>query len=710
MACTEQSKPISTTTAKPPVAPARPVTDTYFGAQVTDPYRYMENLNDPEVQAWIKGQADYARHVLDSLPDRNVLLARIRELDAGAPYRISIVHRWPNGDMEYLKTMAKENLAKLYWKDGKTGEEKLLVDPEKWSQPGKHFALEFCRPSPDGKFVAYGLAAAGSEQTVLHVLDVAAGKDVGETIANMESDYTPPSWLADSSGFVYSRRRDLPENAPATEVYKQTYAMLHKLNGKVAEDRLLLSMKHGLSGLAETDFPSVVLNTGSNFAIGKVKHGDANELTLYCAPVSELQGSEVHWKKICDVSDEVTGFAVHGDDVYLVTSAGAPRFKVVRVGLQNPEFAKGEVVVPASESVVESVSVGHDALYVGVLDAGMNRIWRLPYGAGAKAQAIELPAGMPSGYAISVQADLDGVLVATSSWTRGGKLYSYDPKTNTLTDTQLQPPGKYDDLDEFESKEVMARSYDGVKVPLSIIYKKGIKLDGSHPTLVSGYGGYGMVSSPHFSATSIAWLERGGVLAHAHVRGGGEFGKEWHLAGQKKTKPNTWKDFIACCEYLVKEGYTSKAKLAGEGGSAGGILIGRAVTERPDLFAAAIINVGCTDMLRMETTTNGVPNIPEFGSVTTKEGFEGLYEMSTYVHVEKGVKYPAILLTHGINDPRVEPWMSAKLTAKLQADSASGKPILFRVDYDAGHGIGSTKRQRQEQQADQWAFLLWQMK
>jgi prolyl oligopeptidase len=212
----------------------------------------------------------------------------------------------------------------------------------------------------------------------------------------------------------------------------------------------------------------------------------------------------------------------------------------------------------------------------------------------------------------------------------------------------------------------------------------------------------------HFDPKNLAWLERGGVLAIAHVRGGGEFGKQWHLAGRMGTKPNTWKDFIACGEYLVRERYTSPAKLCGEGTSAGGILIGRAITERPDLFAAALVRVGCTDTLRAETTTNGVPNIQEFGSVVTKDGFDALYEMSPYAHVKPGTAYPAVIVTHGLNHPRVEPWMSAKLTARLQACTTSGKPVLFRVEAKAGHGIGSTKSQRQEQLADEWSFLLWQ--
>jgi prolyl oligopeptidase len=254
----------------------------------------------------------------------------------------------------------------------------------------------------------------------------------------------------------------------------------------------------------------------------------------------------------------------------------------------------------------------------------------------------------------------------------------------------------------------MVASHDGVQVPLSIIHRKDLRLDGTNPTLLSGYGAYGHVTAMSFEPTSLAWLERGGVIAVAHVRGGGTFGKAWHHAGRRSTKPNTWKDFIACAEYLIKAGYTRPDKLAGRGGSAGGILVGRAMTERPDLFAAMHIAVGCTDLLRMETTMNGPPNIPEFGTVTDKDLFLGLLAMSTLHQIKDGTKYPAVILTHGINDPRVEPWQSAKTTARLQATSASGKPVLFRVDYHSGHGIGSTRKQRQEERADVWSFILWQ--
>jgi prolyl oligopeptidase len=463
--------------------------------------------------------------------------------------------------------------------------------------------------------------------------------------------------------------------------------------------------------MAEADFPAVCLVTGSRYAIGQIKHGDARDLTLYAAPVESLGGTgskDVPWKRICDRTDDVEEYAVHGDDVYLRTARGSPRYKVVRTSLTHPDLATAETVVPESAAVVQGIETAKDALYVSLLDAGLERIDRLKYDAGTQAQAVALPAG-ESGFPVAVCPDTTGALVATISWTHGGKVYAYDPAAGTLTDTGLRPPGKFDKVEGYEAEEVQVPSHDGVRVPLSILHKAGLKLDGSHPTLVNGYGSYGMTMSPHFDPVNLAWLERGGVLAWAHVRGGGDFGKEWHLAGQKANKPNTWKDFIACCEYLVQKGYTTPAKLAGQGGSAGGILIGRAITDRPDLFAAALINVGCTDAVRFETTANGVPNIQEFGSVATKEGFDALLEMSAYAHVKDGTKYPAVLLTHGINDPRVEPWQSCKMAARLQAATTSSKPVLLRVDYDAGHGIGSTKTQRQELRADEWAFLLWQM-
>jgi prolyl oligopeptidase len=294
------------------------------------------------------------------------------------------------------------------------------------------------------------------------------------------------------------------------------------------------------------------------------------------------------------------------------------------------------------------------------------------------------------------------------SWTKSPAFYFYDPNRKTVTDAMLLPASPVD-FSGVEWVRVMAKSHDGTMIPLTIIHKRGLKRDGKNPTFLEGYGAYGFSINPNFNPVFIPWLERGGVVAFPSIRGGGEYGKEWHLAGFQKTKPNSWKDYIACAEYLVREGYSSPAYLAAYGGSAGGIVVGNAIIERPDLFGAAFLNAGYMNPLRAETTPNGIASVPEFGSVKTQEGFNALRTMDSYQNVRDGIAYPAVLLMHGINDQRVAPWMSAKMAARLQAATSSDKPILLRIDYDAGHGVGLTRQQRNEEQADIYAFLFQQL-
>lgn len=398
---------------------------------------------------------------------------------------------------------------------------------------------------------------------------------------------------------------------------------------------------------------------------------------------------------------------MHNDDLYLMTYKNSPRYQVLRTDARHPDLSSAEVVVPASDAVVTGIKPAKDALYVQLLDGGLNRVLRVPYGPHPQVQPLALPF---SGSAYPrTDPRLPGVFLGLVSWTHAYKIYAYDPETKQITDTGLQPAGPYDDPPNIESTEVKARSYDGTLVPLSIVYPKNIRLDGSNPTLLEGYGAYGISSSPNFEPADLAWLEKGGIYAVCHVRGGGEYGEEWHLAGKGATKPNTWKDFIACAQYLIDKKYTSPARLGGEGVSAGGILIGRTFTSQPKLFAAVIDKVGVSDTLRFEHTQNGETNIPEFGSIKTEDGFKALYEMSPYAHVQEGSAYPAILFETGMNDPRVEPWEMAKMAARTQAATSSGKPVLLRVDYPAGHGaMGATIDIADQQIADEWSFLLWQ--
>jgi prolyl oligopeptidase len=709
--------PERTMAEAPPVAPVRPVVDDYFGTKISDSYRYMEQFTDPEVQKWVKGQAEYAARELAAIPGREALLKRIDELDAGAPYSIYGVTVRPKTSIYFFKQLAEENVAKIYQQRvGRT--EQLLVDPERFpkADPGDHFTLSFYRVSPDEAYLLYGYAASGSEQTSLKVLDLKTGKELPEVIDRLEAEYAHPSWSADGKSFYYAQRRKLGPSDPPTEGYKFTQAFRHTLGDDIEKDPLVFG--RGAAGspkMEEMDFPAVLIPVGSKWAIGQVKHGDETDISLYVAPQAALGTPDIKWTPICGRADQVVDFAVKGDEIYLVTAHDAPRFRVVSVSLAAPSFVTSRVVVPSGDYVVDSVAAAEDALYVGILRGVPNKILRVPYDAGAKIEEVTLPADEPSGSIEFARPDMPGILVRTKSWIREGGLYGYDPATKALVDTKLVPPGQYDRPEGLVATEVMVTSHDGVKVPLSIIHKQEIKLDGSNPTILQGYGAYGHTMSMNYDPTSLAWLERGGVLAYAHVRGGGAFGKAWHHAGRKLTKPNTWKDFISCAEYLVKERYTSPAKLAGRGGSAGGILIGRAITDRPDLFAAANIAVGCVDMLRFETTMNGPPNVPEFGTITKEDELRGLLEMSTLQKIKDGVKYPAVTLTHGINDPRVEPWQSAKAAARFQAAQQAAeanvkdaRPVLFRVDYHSGHGIGSTRTQRHEERADVWSFFLWQ--
>ncbi len=696
---------------KPPIAPVLPVLDRYHDTTISDPYRYLEDFNNPTVQKWVKGQAEFTDQTIRAIKGRDTLLKRLQELDAGRPFKLSGVSRHPDGTLFYFKQLASENVAKVYLRNATTDQEELLIDPEKFSpaSDGGHFTVSFFRVSPDGSKLLYGFAASGSEQTTLKIFDIVTRKDLPESIDRMEAEYALPCWLPDGKSFVYSRRRDLPADAPATDGYKFTQAFQHSLGSDVARDELIFAFgAKGSPEMAEMDFPAVIVTTKSNWAIGQVKHGDEAFISLYVTPLKNLAKPTATWTKVCDRSDLVTSFAVRADEIYLLTAHDAPRFKITRTALNQPNPPTATTIIPSGQYVVTSLAVAQDALYVEILSGVPSKILRVPFSDRAKGEPVELPSAEPSGKIAAASADIKGVYIATNSWSRAGSLYRYDPSTRTLTDTGLSPKGKFDTPDFLTSTEVLVPSHDGVKIPLSIIHRKDIRLDGKNPTLITGYGAYGFHEEMRYDPTELAWLERGGVLAVAQVRGGGAFGQEWHDAGRKNTKPNTWKDFIACAEYLVSAGYTTSAKLAGKGGSAGGILIGRAVTERPDLFAAAQISVGCTDMLRFETTMNGPPNIPEFGTVTKAEDFTALLAMSTFHHIQDGTKYPAILLTHGANDPRVEPWLSAKTTARFQAATTGDRPVLFRVDYHAGHGIGSTKKQRQEESADVWSFFLWQ--
>jgi len=687
---------------KPPVAPVRNITDDYYGTKIVDPYRWMENVKDPEFQAWAKAQADYTNEVLRSIPGRQKLLQRIQQLDNAGEQVRDFQHFGPR--YFYLKSLPNEENYKLYVRDAKTRQERLLVDPEKLSREGRHYSIDYFSASLDGKLVAYGISPGGSEESVIHVIEVDTGHELPEKIDRC--NFPQINWRTDNRSFFYMRMNKLGPDDPPTAKYLRAKSYLHKLGGDPDKDEAVFG--YGLAPqvqLAETDFPFVAVIPGSDWLLGVVAHGVRNELTLYYAPAAEVAGGKMPWRKLLDVDDDITFADVHGDEIYLLSHHQASRYKVLQTSLKQPDVAHARVVVPEGKAVLRDLRVASDALYVQQLDGGIGRLLRLPY-AGGQPEQVALPfeGAINEFFANESQP---GVAIRTESWAKPRVYLAHDSKTGKMEDLKLAPPPPVD-VSEVESREVKARSADGTMVPLSIIFKRGMAMDGSAPTILSGYGAYGITQDPVFSPSLLAWVERGGVYAVSHIRGGGEYGEDWHNAGRMLTKQNTISDFIACAEYLIAERYTSSKRIGLRGGSAGGITVGGSITQRPQLFAAAADLVPASDMLRMETTPNGPPNVPEFGSTKTEEGFKGLYGMSSYHHVKDGTPYPAVLVTTGINDPRVDSWQAAKMAARLQAATSSGKPVLLRIDYDAGHGMGSTKPQTEQLNADMQSFFLWQ--
>ncbi|HEY3077649.1 MAG TPA: prolyl oligopeptidase family serine peptidase [Burkholderiales bacterium] len=688
--------------------PARNVQATFFGTVVDDPYRDLEDIKNPDVVAWAKSHADFARRQLESLPGYKGLRSRVAQLDESATATVGTVRLDGKGTLFFTRRGARDNTLKLYMReatrDGK-GAETLLVDPDDWQrETGKPHAINYFAPSFDGQLVAFGISAVGSEEASIYVMETATRKRIGEPIDRAQ--YPNISWRPDSRSFFYLRQQEMKPGMPATEKYQNGRSWLHLVGTPASTDVVIAGPDISpRMPVRPADEATVFAIPGSRFALAVVENGVQRELALYTAPLVSVGKPGTPWVRICDFPDKVTRAAVHGDDLYLLTYRDSTRFSIVRTRLNAPDFANATTVVPAFERVLVSMHAAKDGLYIEARDGAVKRLMRRAWGAQA-ALDVRLPLEGNAGI-LAARQDVDGAIVGLSAWTRAREIHAVN-RAGRVTNTGLQPLGAFDAPTGLVTTEVKVRSHDGAMVPLSIIHRADVKLDGSNPTLLYGYGSYGITEEPYYQAMRLAWLERGGVYAVANVRGSSVYGYDWYKAGYKTTKPNTWKDFIACAEYLIAQNYTSSRKLGILGGSAGGILVGRAMTERPDLFAAVIPVVGALDMLRAEATANGVPNIPEFGTVTKEDEFRALLAMSSYHHVKDATAYPAVMLIHGVNDVRVDYWHSSKMAARLLAASTSGKPILLNLDYEAGHGIGSTKQQRQRQIADYYAFLFWQ--
>jgi len=673
--------------------------DTYFGKTYNDPYRWLETMKDKDVGDWFKAQAELTDGLLAKIPGRDALVQEWLALDKLKPAAYSEID-YENGRVFYKKTLGGENVGKLYFRQGWNGAEKLLFDPSIY-KPGVTTTVQSFVPSWDGKHIVLGLTAGGAEYSELRVLDVDGGTLLTESIY---PSYGGLGWIKDGKSFFYDAGK--VTDIKSLEIEQNRKTKLHKLGADIAADVDFFSDEsYPELGIAPKEFPQASIDESYPDYIVASLGTVQPEMQLYYAPTSEMRSKNVKWEVLCKRSDMlVRGISFAGDYVYAVTHADAPKYKLVRTSVKHPDWEHAETVIPEGADSIKSIVKTRRYLMVVYSNGVVDRLVKYDLATGKTA---EIP--LPKSGTVTVSCPdwkTDRCLVNITSWTSPLTIFDMDAHSDTFSKSIFNTDVTYPGFEDLVSEEVEVPGNDGAMIPLSIVYKKGIAMDGQNSCIITGYGAYGISMTPNFSIrNSIA--SRGVVLALAHPRGGSEKGEAWYKAGYKTTKPNTWKDFISCAEYLVKKGFTSPEKLAGTGTSAGGILISRAITERPDLFAAAICNVGCANAMRLEFTPNGPVNAPEFGTVKDAGECQALFEMDGVQHVQKGAKYPAVMGVGGWNDPRVPAWQPGKFVAAVQEASASGKPVLMKVNYDNGH-FTEDKNVTFKNFAGQDAFLLWQ--
>jgi prolyl oligopeptidase len=693
--------------AAPPSAPAQvcgtprarevDASETKFGITLADPYRWMET-NDADLNAWLSAQGDCAKRFTAGIAGRDALFKRLRDLGLGTSNESTM--RMAGGRAFFQEIGAGEQLPKLVVREA-SGAERVLVDPAKLGEGRQHASVNAFAPSPDGKLVAYDLGQGGGEVSAIHVMDVAKGTDLPDVVERVWGEF-PASWLPDGKAFFYTQ---MAPPKPSADPIQNMQARYHVLGQPVAKDTALLG-NGAPSTFPESpeEVPSVTVARGTSWAFAVIG-GAHSETRVAVAPLAKLDrtgAGKTPWRVVAEYADQVEEVALHGDRLYVTTFKGAPNRKVVSVPLSNPDLSKAKVEIPeTADATVQTIAAARDALYVKTMANGRARLWRMPW------NKPPAPVTLPfEGWINELTTDQlrDGARFDMVGWTRPAAFYDADSK-GAVKPTGIAAKTNAD-VSNIVDDEVEAPSSDGTAVPLSILRPKDLPMDGSRAALLFGYGSYGISMTPSFSTSRLPWIELGATFAVCHVRGGGEKGRRWQDDGSHEHKMNGVHDFEACAQYLIDHKLTSASHLGARGGSAGGILIGRAITERPDLFVAANIAVGMVNPTRMLAAENGANQKFELGDPETESGFKALYEMDAFQHVAPNTAYPAVIFTVGLNDKRVAPWMTAKMAARLQAMSTSGRPILVRTDADAGHGIGSTRDQTFAELADVYSFVL----
>ncbi len=681
---------------KYPKAPIHPMMDEYHGIPVQDPYRWLENTTDPQVRAWTEAQNRLVRETLYAVPERSAFHEQLKKIygEASPEYsqlqshlgRIFAIKKQPPLQQPLLVTLASVD-------DLST--ERVLLDPNQLD-PSGGTAIDFYVASLDGRLAAISISKGGSERGDLYIYDVETSQPLSDVIRRVQAPTGGGSfaWTEHNDG-VYYTRYPRPGECPQEDLdfYQQIY--LHRIGQPESEDIYMIGK----------DFPKIAecsLETTDDgrYLLLTVRNGDGGERAHY---VRDPQGN---WTQITRFEDEAKA-ALPGPDghLYLLSRQNAPLGKILRLPLDHPVLEDAQVIVPEGSLTIQSFLPTPNYLYVYVLDGGPSRL-RLFDHQGTEIATV--PTEPVSGIWEMKRGEGDTALFLVSSFLDPDHWCCYDPASGEVMDTALRTTSPVD-FDDCEVVREFAISRDGTRVPLNILRRKGIRLDGSNPVLLYGYGGFGVNLSPFFWPRLRVWLDLGGVAVIANLRGGGEYGEEWHQAGNLTHKQNVFDDFIACGEYLVNSHYTTPQRLCIEGGSNGGLLMGAVLTQRPDLFRAVAAHVGIYDMLRVETDPNGAFNVTEYGTVSNPQQFEALYDYSPYHRVTPGTSYPAVLFTAGENDGRVLAYHSRKMTAKLQSASSSGRPVLLLTNV-SGHGFGTPLEELISEEADVFAFFASQLK
>lgn len=679
---------------QPAVPPAKPVTETLFGTKVTDRYRYFEKQG-PAVVDWMKAEGRFTRALLDAQPGHADILQRLSAMTGSMDVVQGITRS--GGRTFYQQRSAGSDNFDLMVRDA-NGQVRKIVDVAaiRAANGGEPFAINYFTPSNDGTKVAVGISQGGSEDASLWVYDAATGARIAGPVPNAQFGIV--NWAPDDRRLFVNLLTPLKPGQPETDKYNFSRDYAWDLAG-APTPVLGLGVSPAVP-FKPQEFPAVITIPASPIALAANINGVQNEMALWTAPVAEAASANAPWQKLVERDDGVTNIAVAGTRIFLLSHKDAPTFKVLALNAGEPIAAAREVVAARPDRVIEAIATAADGLYVHARRGVYSELIRVPL-AGGPEEAIPLPF-KGSINELSADPRYPGVELILDSWAVPRKALAYVPGQGFADLGMGKPPAGFDPS-LYTALDLKAKATDGVEVPLSFVTAK----DAAHPrpVMLLAYGSYGLSQFPAFGTRSMVTLPNGIDYAVCHVRGGGELGEAWRLGGKDATKPNTWRDLIACGEQLIASGYTTRDQLFIIGGSAGGITMGRAMEERPDLFAGVFDLVPSANATRAEFSPNGPPNIPEFGTVKDAQGFRNLLAMDSVLNVKPGVKYPPIMITTGLNDPRVSSWEPAKLAATLRT-SGPTTPVLLRIDEKAGHGIGSTKTQTDELYADVATFIL----